>query len=300
MSKTFTNYNDKIDFEIIVDDLLIDNGMLLSLANDFEDYKWRDDKFMHFILNNLQYAALSAKERDSMIEKPYNAIARAINKLNLKETGGEIGEIFLYGIMQQYYQALPVCPKIFHKQNPKDEVKGADSIHITINDNICYLWLGESKFYTNLKEAFKDALKSVKILLSDKDKLKGENSMITNLGDLDDMAKKYNNHKSIIINFKNFLKSNYSIDDLKKILHVPISIIHQCEKTANIKELNADYKKTIKEFHENESKKFLDKIIQELKDIPYIEKIQFHIILFPVPDKNQLVKKIIDKMKAIK
>lgn len=299
MGKTFTNYNNEIDFEIIVDDLLIDNGMLLSLANDFESYKWRDDKFMHFILNNLQYAALSAKERDSMIEKPYNALAKAISNLNLKEIGGEIGEIFLYGIMQQYYQALPIVPKIFYKQNPKDEVKGADSIHITINDNICYLWLGESKFYTNLKKAFKDALESVKILLSE-DKLKRENSMITNLRDLDDIAEKHNNHKSIIINFKNFLESNYSIDDLKKILHIPISIIYQCEKTANTKELNADYKKTIKEFHENESKNFLDEIIQELEDIPYIEKIQFHIILFPVPDKNQLVKNIINKMKAIK
>ena len=38
------------------------------------------------------------------------------------------------------------------KQNNQDNAKGADSVHIVIeNENNFSLWLGEAKFYTNIE-----------------------------------------------------------------------------------------------------------------------------------------------------
>src|SRR3546814_8222057 len=98
--------------------------------------------------------------------------------------GGEIGEILLYGLMKKYYSALPVVPKIFYKQNTRDYAKGADSVHIVLDDEGGYtLWLGESKFYNSLDNSRLDKIvKSVRGLL-DSDKIKKELSLVSSLRD---------------------------------------------------------------------------------------------------------------------
>lgn len=69
-----------MDFEILVDDYYlnlfkdtmlvpVDNKTVLSLANDFEDEKWRRGKFENFIWDNIALTALSAKERDKLAGK---------------------------------------------------------------------------------------------------------------------------------------------------------------------------------------------------------------------------------------
>ena len=66
-----------MDFEILVDDLYlkifsdtalapVENKRVLSLANDFEDEKWRYEKFENFIWDNIALTALSAQEREKL------------------------------------------------------------------------------------------------------------------------------------------------------------------------------------------------------------------------------------------
>ena len=52
--------------------------------------------------------------------------------------------------MKHHYGALSAVPKIFYKQNVQDNAKGADSVHIVLNNNDFSIWFGEAKFYPNL------------------------------------------------------------------------------------------------------------------------------------------------------
>lgn len=299
---TFTKYDkSKVDFEVLIDKWLISNDSvnhaMLSLVNDFESNQWRNNKFRNFIINNLKEVALSKKERDALSGNEGDILERAISKIHIDNTGGEIGEIFLYGIMKHCYDALPIVPKIFYKQNPNDNAKGADSVHITLEENTYHIWLGESKIYEDITDAINAAASSVHELLAT-DKLKKEKSLITNLNDIEDYLSDINDsEKFLMAELKKILDDRISLDEMKKILHIPISIIYECEKTkqqlVNLPVyFSEDYKKSIIEFHKDKCNKLSQKIIDKFKDIPLIEYIKFHIIIFPIPNKKELVAQI--------
>ncbi|MFZ3169021.1 MAG: Hachiman antiphage defense system protein HamA [Candidatus Methanoperedens sp.] len=126
--------NPNIEFEILIDEAFvnintnknldpIDNKRVLSLINDFEDGEWRYSKFQKFVWDNISETSLSYKERESLIVKPHSSLVASAKNIRLTDKeedigkGSELAEIVLYGIMKHYYNALPVVPKIFYKQN---------------------------------------------------------------------------------------------------------------------------------------------------------------------------------------
>ena len=219
------------------------NDFILSVINGFEDGKWREKEFHRFIFNNIAQTGLSAEDRDNLYsESPYTTLTESIKNLRLVDKdngkGSEIAEIVLYGIMRYHYHALPVVPKIFYKQNPKDNAKGADSVHIVLDDKGDFsLWLGEAKFYNDIAdERMYEPINSVFDTIST-DKIKKENSIIT-----------------------------------------------------------------IKDFHLNRAQKYFvsQNNKQEKENIYGYENIQFHLILFPVPQKEDIVNCFIERAKQIK
>ena len=82
--------------------------------------------------------------------------------------------------------------------------------------------MGESKFYNNIEDArFAKPIASVEEMLMSK-KLRDENSLITNLHDLDDLLKNDSLSKKI----RASLAKGVSLDDIKKRLHIPILLLH--------------------------------------------------------------------------
>jgi hypothetical protein len=299
-------------FEIIVNDIFdnlkhdtsltpTQNKKVLGLINDFENASWRFDKFQNFIWDNIKETALSQIERKALIDKGEGSVlSESAKNLRLIETtygrGSEIGEIVLYGIMKNYYKALPIVPKIFYKQNKKDEAKGADSIHIVVeSDDSFSLWFGESKFYNSIENARLDEIvKSVGDSIS-LDKLKKENSIITNLSDINEFEEISNDLKNRI---KSSLAQDESIDKIKPILNIPILLLYECEETKKQNSLTDEYKKNIIEIHKDRATAYYRKQIEKCKNIHLYEKINFHIILFPVADKEKIVNTFILKAKA--
>ena len=292
--------NTNFEFEVLIDDLFdnlkpddftllpTDNKEVLSLVNDFENGSWRYRKFKDFIFNNLPETALSKEERESLVD--FTKLERAAENLRLSDEhdsgkSGEVGEIVLYGIMKNYYGALPIVPKIFYKQNRQDFAKGADSVHIVIEDNNDFsLWLGEAKFYTDISSAMDKAILSIKDLLS-LEKLKKENSIITNLKDLDIYLQ---NNQPLLDEIKSLLNQDTSIDKLKPKLHIPILLLHECDITKNTTEMSEEYKNNIKAYHIKQAENYFTKQINQLSSIHKYESITFHLILFPVPEKERI------------
>ena len=256
---------DKIkNFDIVVNTCLADiesrskksdfdkNDFLLSVVNGFEDGKWREDLFRQFVMNNIAQTGLSADERENICTIDlYTQITRSIMNLRLVDCengqGSEIAEIVLYGIMRYHYNALPVVPKIFYKQNSNDNAKGADSVHIVIDEDKMdfTLWLGEAKFFNDIiDERLYDPINSVFEALGT-EKIKKENSIITNIKDLEYVI----NNPDIRKKVKEVLRHDVSIDEVKKRLHVPIMLLHECSITKGARELSPEYLEEIKHYH---------------------------------------------------
>jgi hypothetical protein len=302
-------------FEITIDDLLsnlgidkslspIGNKNVLSLVNDFEDRIWRYGKFQSFIWDNIAESALSASERNSLVDRSHSSLVQAAKNLRLTDKaaddigkGSELAEVVLYGIMRSHYKALSVVPKIFYKQNVNDNAKGSDSVHIVIEDDGKFsIWLGEAKFYSSIEDNRLDSIvDSVKNSLQT-DKLKKENSIITNLSDIDVVVDSVELRKEI----KAALDQNESIDKIKSKLHIPILLLHECEITKIESQLNDEYRNKIREYHLKRAEAYFRKQIAKCSEIHLYSEIHFHIILFPVPLKENIINKFLENVKHYK
>ena len=306
-----------IEFEILIDDFFlnidkssiltpIEKKKVLSLLNDYEEGEWRYGKFQNFVWNNIAETALSVKEREALLNKTHSSLMESAKKLRLtdiaKDQNGqasELAEIVLYGIMKHYYKALPVVPKIFYKQNSQDNAKGADSVHIVVeNDSDFSLWFGEAKFYSSIDDnRLNSIVQSIENSL-EKDKIKKENSIITNVSDLDlclpdnlDLAKK----------IKELLSPEKSLDILKHKIHIPILLLHECKITADSDCLSDEYRAEIKEYHKERAKSYFAKQINKLSTTIFkYSEINFHLILFPVPAKQPIVDRFVSNVQHYK
>jgi len=305
-------------FEVLIDDEFckyslndeitpITNKRILSIINDFEDGKWRFQKFQNFIWNNIKETALSVQERNSLLDEGEDSmLTQAATKLRLVEDphdeyngkGGEIAEILLYGIMKRHYNALPIVPKIFYKQNKQDFAKGADSVHIVIEgENNFSLWFGESKFYNSIENArLQKIVDSVNESLK-LDKLKKENSIITNVSDINYISEISDELRE---NIKKTLAQGTSIDLIKPILNIPILLLHECEITQKTTELTDDYRSEIRKFHQDRATRYFEKQLKTCSGIHKYNEINFHIILFPVFNKKDIEDKFIEKANSYK
>lgn len=293
-----------MDFEILVDDLYlkifadtpltpVEKKRVLSLANDFEDLLWRYEKFENFIWDNIALTALSAQEREKLNGQSRSTLRESAKNLRLTDKAGDIGqgselaEIVLYGIMHHHYNALPVVPKIFYKQNVQDNAKGADSVHIVLEgDNDFSLWFGEAKFYNSIENARLPAIvESIGNSLKT-DKLKKENSIITNTSDIDRLV----TDPELAARIKDALAPKNSIDHIKSKINVPILLLHECAITAAATEMDDDYRATVRNFHLERATACIGKQLATLPGtIAKYAEITFHLILFPVPDRTRLI-----------
>lgn len=224
------------NFDILVDDCFVNfntkkqeinpdhNDRLLSVANGFEDGSWRYRQFKEFVFSNIAETALSAQEREKLIDNDYGRLIEAAKHLRLVDKeqngkGSEIAEIILYGIMKNHYKALSAIPKIFYKQNDNDNAKGSDSVHIVIDPNGGFqLWLGEAKFYNSLEDArLYEPINSVEQMLR-KPIMKKECGIMTNLNELDKQIE----NQTLLKKIKECFDENTSIDEIKPKLHIPL------------------------------------------------------------------------------
>lgn len=300
-------------FEVIIDDTFInictdgdvsptENKSVLSLINDFEDGQWRYGKFQSFIWDNISETALSYEERQCLVDQSHSTLAAAAKNLRLTDKekdigkGSELAEIVLYGVMKHHYSALPVVPKIFYKQNSQDNAKGADGVHIVIEGDDFSLWFGEAKFYTSIENTrLSSIVSSVENSLVT-DKMKKENSIITNVADIDHLVENVELRDRI----KDSLSNRNSIDELKPKINIPIFILHECEITQKSKSLTNEYREKIRDYHEERANSYFKKQIDKIGKIFMYENIKFHIILFPVPSKELIVDKFVKNVEFYK
>lgn len=288
-------------YDLIEKNDCLKNKYILSEINDFEDGSWRYERFNNYIMNNVALTTLSIEEQNKIPENHFSSIQKACRNLRILSNddtgkGSEIAEILLYAVMKDYFHALPAVPKIFYKQNVNDYAKGADGVHIVLNEDDFSLWYGEAKFYKDFSSQIDTIVDSVFNSLTSA-KIRKENSVMTNLNDLN-LILDGNLQKDKILNF---LKPDTSTDDIKKKLHIPIMILYECQITSQKINLTDEYKEKIKkEQLENAIKYFQKQDNKCLSSVFNYESITFHLILFPVPNKTLVVDKFMNIAKVLR
>ncbi len=294
-----------IKFDILIKDTfynltkLGENNHLknvLSEFNDFEDGHWRYERFEEYILNNLVFTCLSASEREKIPDNSYSQLKLACQNLRILDTddngkGSEIAEILLYGIMKDYYNALPAVAKIFFKQNVNDYAKGSDGFHIVLTDDDFSIWYGEAKFYKSIGKTQLSTVANSVLNSLDSKKLRKENITALDLKDLEVILKDSNQKEEIF----EYLSLNKSLDELKKKLHIPIMILYECSETAVASELTEEYKEKIFNKQIELTKQYFPIQDDICKTVFKYETITFHLIYFPVPNKEIIVDNFINK-----
>lgn len=306
-----------MSYDVVVDTMLstvttseeVDAGpdgctRLLGLINDYEDHRWRYQRFQDFVWNNIAQTSLSARERASLADGAMSHLRRSAMNLRLTDNekdlgrGSEIAEIVLYAVMRRQYQALPVVPKIFYKQNKNDNAKGADSVHIVIAEyqDDFTLWLGESKFYSDIGDARLDKVVASVADLLTTEKIKKENSIIVGLSDLEELVPSVTLRQKILAS----LADDRSIDTIKPRLHVPILLLHECAITSKATHLSNEYLEAVRTQFQSRAVEYFKRQADKIGMVPGYKDIHFHFIVFPVPNKARIVEEFMAVAYALK
>lgn len=79
------------------------------------------------------------------------------------------------------------------------------------------------------------------------------------------------------------------MDDLRSRINVPIMLLHECSITSSKNEMSKEYRDDLIGFHQERAESYFSKQIAKSKAIHKYEDIKFHLILFPVPNKQIIV-----------
>ncbi|MBM0204553.1 DUF1837 domain-containing protein [Micromonospora sp. STR1s_5] len=135
----------------------------------FELQTWRAKPFANHLIEWLPEYALLEEEltvnHGNMYVRLQQAAVRVYTSDKYKGRG-EAGEIAVHAICRDYFDTIPISPRVFYKSSSNDVVKSFDMLHARIPENgEIELWLGESKIYKSANAAITDAITSVKLHL---------------------------------------------------------------------------------------------------------------------------------------
>lgn len=126
------------------------------------------DLFAKVLAKHIVSYTLSVRTRNQMKASIENEdegelFIKARDYFRKIESAGEVGELLLFFLLEAALGAPQVVCKMELKTNPKDEVKGADGIHVLWDERDGHLdvFLGESKLYADISKALSSVFESL-------------------------------------------------------------------------------------------------------------------------------------------
>ena len=272
--------------------------LLRGLVSKFENGQWTDTPFRAFVWRHMKTACLTPSESAVIVGNPDEKLKDAVRRLRKekpqsKSRGSEIAEICLYGILKEFYGCSVAISKIFHKQNRNDTVKGADSVHFKISDDgaITY-WYGEAKFYKSIGDQQINKIVESVADIFDEQKMSHENSIVIHSTDLGEALGSNKAGKEVRDTF-----AGGFTDKLKRSLHIPILLVYEY-KPEDVSDEEA-FRLKVKEHQETLAKAYYQEHIKKIGSLSYYTDVHFHLILFPVPLKKDLVDRFIVETESV-
>lgn len=270
------------------------DGDELGLCAGFERGEWREAQLADHVIEWLPEFCLTHSEMNEIgHHNAVRMIRRAANIVYKSEkygSRGEFGEVLLHIAMRQVFKTIPAVSKIYYKSASNKTVEGFDAVHVVVGNDGLELWIGETKFYSDIDKAISDVCEEVIVHLGT-DYLRSEFLLIRNKID---PAWPYADQLEAL------LDENTSLDDVFNRACIPILLTYN----SNVVDKNAsssdEYLSSIREEISKSCQKLRDKISTRYEekfesDVP----ITIHIILVPLKDKKSLVEALDARLKAL-
>ncbi len=266
----------------------------LTLCAGFERGGWRSEQLANHIIEWLPEFALKHSELDELGH--HNALkiirkaAKTVYQSEKYGKRGEFGEILLHIAMRQVYETIPAVSKIYYKSSPNETVKGFDAVHVVRNPDGLELWIGETKFYKDVKAAIRDVADEIVDHL-ETDYLKSEFILIGN---------KIDPSWPEAEDLHDLLSENTSLDDVFKKVCIPVLITYESDTTKSATISNDEYIQNLEQEVISEytrlRNRLNDKYIARYgEEIP----ITVHVFFVPLANKTELITKLDTKLKGL-
>lgn len=270
------------------------DGDDLALCAGFERGEWRNEQLADHVMEWLPEFALSHSELSEIGHQNAVRITKKAAKLvyQTEKYGlrGEFGEILLHIAIRQIYKTIPAVSKIYYKTAVNETVKGFDAVHVVKKDDGLELWVGETKFYTNVTKAIYDVSKEIVDHL-ETNHLKSEFILIKN---------KIDPAWEEAELLKTLLDNNTSLDKVFKRVCIPILLTYESAVVQASNITDAEYinsiRKELNDSYTNMRKKLSDGYKARFNEtLP----ITVHVILIPLKKKKPLIDALDARLKAM-
>ena len=260
--------------EICVHEMKFTPG-LTGASVGYENRQWRSAQFTDHIFEWLPEFALSPEEARSLNGSNAAALfrkaARSVYRTDNYDRRGEFGELLLHILMRQVFETIPAISKIFYKDNVNDNVKGFDAVHVLNTGEELELWLGEAKFYSDIRGAIRAVAEELCDHLNF-DYLRNEFALICNK--IEDSWQHSNDLKDLI-------HRNRSLDEVFTRLCIPILLTYDSAVVKKHQVVNDAY---CSEFKDEIYKNY-----QIFKNANLPGSVRLHLFLLPLNKKSELI-----------
>lgn len=268
--------------EVRVHDLS-SNPSIIGLCVGYEKGQWRNTQFTNHIMEWLPEFCLTHSEIEGVHSGNMVALIRAAAK-KVYQSGkfknrGEFGEVFLHAAIRQVFGSLPAISKIYYKSARNETVKGFDAVHVVSATDGLELWLGEAKFYDDVKRAIRDVIAELQ-LHTEVDYLRDEFLLLA--GKIDPNWP----HADAL---KKLISPNTSLDVVFKRACIPVLLTYDSKCVSNHAECTADYIKEFKDEISEYHKVFSSKVLPS---------VSIHLFLLPLHKKKELIIELDKKLKG--
>ena len=239
----------------------------------YEASRWRAKELVRdFFRRHLNSFALNYSEWKKVdgdsAAAALSRSARMVYTTDSYQRRGEFGELFLHGILRDFYEAEPAISKIYFADGPNEVPKGFDAVHVVVNeDGELDLWLGEAKLYVDMKSAIKEIVKSLNDHIG-RDFLRKEFLAVSNKFD-----DSWPHYEKLV----DLLDDNTSLDEIVDRIVMPVLLTYQSKTVAKHDRVSDEYVADLIE----EAKSAWEFFKDELQaDFP----VAIHFIVLPLED----------------
>jgi hypothetical protein len=269
----------------LVLDQKISDATFKAYSVGYDQNKFRLQPLVDIIINVLPEFAFGYDHQVipiTAIIKRLRQAARSVYTTDKYLHRGEFGELILHLLLRDWCNTLPLISKIYFKDAYDVTVHGFDGIHVTIEGDIKKLWLGESKLYGDGRAGVLDLANDLKNHIA-ADYLRQEFDLVSK-------RLPVNNFPEIEY-WRNLMDEHQRLDTIYSSIVIPMLCTYSSNTCSN---------------HCQETEEYVQDFIVECRDLrsrfesaKIVTNVEVILMLLPVPDKDNLVTGLNERLKAM-